>query len=162
MAIHFEHPISALALTNSNGLQLGHRPLSTRPIDANSVTNSAANNSVQQPSNFDPFSDTAPTSWLDNLLRNPAGSQAVSAMSTPPSASSGARLNAESRPFVPGVKVASSGSPFLTPNFKAAVAAPVSVSAASSTGASPASRLGGTSPCKSDESHSSDKAEDKL
>ncbi|BEJ14728.1 hypothetical protein CspHIS471_0404950 [Cutaneotrichosporon sp. HIS471] len=103
--IQFDHNISAHALANANGLQLGDRTLKAHVLD---------NGQVSGP-NFDPFADNFGNHWLDEVLKQsqvtsgantessipgtPLSQTASSRTVSAPSRT--VRLSADSRPFVP-------------------------------------------------------------
>lgn len=87
--IQFEHPVSATALVNANGLQLGDRVLKTRPFAA-----------PMTPGAFDPFAE-ASRRWLDEAAYKTGPVLPQTPQSLPPR---GTRLSADSVPFVPNSK----------------------------------------------------------
>ncbi len=96
--IQFDHNISAHALANADGLQLGERTLKTRVF----------NDGQPSGANFDPFAENFGNHWLDEVLKRSGVRGAVnteaSAPGTPRSQSVSqrtVRLSADSRPFVP-------------------------------------------------------------
>lgn len=87
--IQFEHAVSATALVNANGLQLGDRVLKTRPFAA-----------PMTPGAFDPFAE-ASRRWLDEAGYKVGPVLPQTPQSMPPR---GTRLSADSVPFVPNSK----------------------------------------------------------
>ena len=85
--IHFEHPISATALINSNGLSLGGRAILTRPFSRPTTPPRFT---------FDPFGQDISEELPQGFNRLNAGSS---------------RLKADSQPFVPPVRQRPSESP---------------------------------------------------
>jgi len=88
VCIQFEHPISATALLNSDGMSLGGRPIHARLF--------SLGGSATPPFKFDPFGQDLPRTLTQSLNRLDAGF---------------IQLNADSQPFVPPTKHSPKQSP---------------------------------------------------